>query len=152
SATTEDRIALAEEKVSGLKASLIKAKQKLMDFDSDYEALAQQHEQEIAVITETWKGKTHELNVHLKPIKAGHKAALTALKGAQADKQKAIKAEIKALDFQIPQAEFELKLLSNRGKLTLVLEDAELISMLKERWISAEVAKRLDYQRSEEHT
>ena len=42
-------------------------------------------------------------------------------------------------------AEFELKLLSNRGKLTLVLEDAELIGTLKERWIAAEVAKQLDY-------
>ena len=52
---------------------------------------------------------------------------------------------MKALENQIPEAEFELKLLSNRGKLTLVLEDPELIGTLKERWIAAEVAKRLDY-------
>lgn len=144
-ATDEDRTAVAEEKLSTLKAALVNAKQKLMDFDSDCDALAQQHEQEIAVVTETWKGKKSELSGRLKPIKAAYKAALGALKETQKDKQKAIKAEIKTLEKQIPQAEFELKLLSNRGKMTLVLEDAELIGTLKERWIAAEVAKRLDY-------
>jgi type I restriction enzyme M protein len=145
SATDEDRAALAEEKLSSLKAVLINAKQKLMDFDSDSEALAQQHEQEIAVITKTWKAKKGDLSAHLKRTEAGQKAALAMLKEAQKNKQKAIKAEIKALEKQIPQADFELKLLSNRGKLTLVLEDAELIGTLKERWIAAEVAKQLDY-------
>jgi len=38
-----------------------------------------------------------------------------------------------------------LKLLSQRGKLELVLADDELIGTLKERWIAAEVAKQLDY-------
>jgi type I restriction enzyme M protein len=145
-ATGEDRTAMAEEKLSSLKAALINAKQKLMDFDSDSEALAQQHDQEIAAIAESWKGKKGELSRHLKPIKASYKGGLAALKESQKDKQKAIKAETKALEKQIPQAEFELKLLSNRGKLTLVLEDAELIITLKERWIAAEVAKQLDYR------
>jgi len=36
-------------------------------------------------------------------------------------------------------------LLTNRGKLELVLGDDDLIGTLKERWIAAEVAKRLDY-------
>jgi type I restriction enzyme M protein len=144
-ATDEDRAALAEEKLSGLKAALINAKQKLMDFDSNSEALAQQHEQEIAAITKTWKGKKGEMRAHLKPIQDGYKTALASLKEIQKDKQKAIKTEMKALENQIPEAEFELKLLSNRGKLTLVLEDPELIGTLKERWIAAEVAKRLDY-------
>jgi type I restriction enzyme M protein len=144
-ATEEDLVALAEERLSGLKVSLLNAKQKLIDFDSDAEALAQQNEQEINVVTKTWKGKKSELNAHLKPIKAKFKAAVTALKEAQKDKQKVIKAEIKALERQIPQAEFDLKLLSNRGKLTLILEDPELIGTLKERWIAAEIAKQLDY-------
>jgi type I restriction enzyme M protein len=145
SATEEHDVELAEVKLSNLKAALIIAKQKLMDFDSDYEALAQQQEQEIAAIAKTWKGKKGELNAHLRPIKVTQKATRDALKETQKDKQKTIKAEIKALEKQIPYAEFELKLLSNRGKLTLMLEDAELISTLKERWISTEVAKQLDY-------
>jgi type I restriction enzyme M protein len=145
STSVEDAAAIAEEKLSEIKAALVKAKQKLMDIESDSEALAQKHEQEVAVITNTWKGTKSELNAHLKPIKAKFKVVLAELKGAQKDTQKAIKAEIKSLEKQIPQAEFELRLLSNRGKLTLILEDSELIGTLKERWIAAEVAKRLDY-------
>jgi type I restriction enzyme M protein len=145
SAPDENRAEVVEEKLNRLKAALIKAKQKLMDLDSDSEALAQQHEQEIAVTTETWKGTKGELRVHLKLTKAGHKAALAVLKEAHKDKQKSIRVDIKTLEKQIPPAEFDLKLLSNRGRLTLVLEDDDLIGTLRERWIAAEVAKQLDY-------
>jgi type I restriction enzyme M protein len=136
---------LAEERLSGLKTALINAKQKLMDLDSDLEALAQKHDQEVAAITKTWKGTKGALSAHLKPFKGSFKTALSAVKEAQKGKQKSIKTEIKTLEKQIPQAEIDLKLLSNRGKLTLILEDAELIGTLKERWIAAEAAKQLDY-------
>ncbi|MDR6448360.1 type I restriction enzyme M protein [Paraburkholderia terricola] len=141
----EDRVAAAEEKVSSLKAALLNAKQKLMDLDSDVEALVQQHEQQCIAVVEQWTGKKGELSAHLKPIKADHKAAMAVLKETQKDKQKAIKAEIKALEKQIPPAEIVTKLFSNRGKLELMLADEELIGTLKERWIAAEVAKQLDY-------
>jgi type I restriction enzyme M protein len=144
-ANDEDRIADAEEKLNDLKAALVKTKQNLMDLESNAEALTQQHKQEIAAIAAHWTGKKNKLDAHLKPIKAGHKAALAALKETQKEKQNALKAEIKALEKQIPQAERELKTLSNRGRLELVLVDAELIGTLKERWIAAEVAKQLDY-------
>ena len=45
----------------------------------------------------------------------------------------------------IPQAEYEMKLLTTKGKLKLVLEDDDMIATLKERWTDNEVAKRLDY-------
>jgi type I restriction enzyme M protein len=145
SAVDEDRIAAAEEKLSSLRAALVKAKQISMDLDSDVEALAQKQEQEISAITEHWEGKKSELNAHLKPMKASHKFALAELREAQKDRQKVIKVDIKVFEKQVPQAERELKLLSNRGKLELMLADEELTSTLKERWIAAEVAKRLDY-------
>ncbi len=145
SVADEDRIEAAEEKLSNLKSMLVKAKQKLIDIDSDVEAMAQQHTQEIEAIANQWSGKRNELSAHLKPIKAGQKAALAALKATKKEQQKTIKAEIKVLEKQIPQAEAALKLLSNRGKLELILADADLIGTLKERWIAAEVAKQLDY-------
>jgi type I restriction enzyme M protein len=141
----EDRLTVAKEKLSYLKAALDEAKQQLMNLESDVEALAQQHEQEIAAIADHWAGTKAELNAHLKHIKADHKQELAALKETQKDKQKTLKAEIKALDKHILQAERDLKTLTNRGKLELMLADAELIDTLKERWIAAEVAKRLDY-------
>lgn len=143
--TDEDRAEQAEEQLQNLKAALIKAKQKLMDLDSDLQALEQKDAQKIEVITAKWKLSKAELKAHLKEIKEGQKAALTSKKEVQKSKQKALKDEVKSLEKAIPQAEYELKQLSNRGKMELILADADLIGTLNERWIAAEVAKRLDY-------
>jgi type I restriction enzyme M protein len=141
----EDRVALAEEKLNSLTSAFLKSKQRLMDLDSDTEALAQLHAAEIEVLTRQWIGTKDDLRTYLKNVKEDHKAATKALNGTQKDKQKLIRAEIKALEKQIQKAERDLKMLSNRGKLELILADKELIGTLKERWIAAEVAKKLDY-------
>jgi len=141
----KELISEAEEKRDALKADLIRVKQKLSDLTSDVEALKQQHQMEIEAITQQWKGAKGELQVYLKPIQAEHKAALNRLKEKQKIKQRTYKVEIKQLERKIPEAETAVKLLSNKGRLELVLEDPDLIGTLKERWIAAEAAKRLDY-------
>jgi type I restriction enzyme M protein len=163
----EDRIEQAEEKLEALKSELFYIKQKLLDLASDTEVLVQQQQIELAVtqqqqkseleaILEGWTGKAAELTTYNKPKKAEHKQAIQDIKGEynaklkiSKDRQKAadksLKAEQKRLEKLIPQVERELKLLTLRGKLELVLDDVDLIGTLKERWIAAEVAKRLDY-------
>jgi type I restriction enzyme M protein len=141
----KDLISQEKEKCDALKAELIRVKQKLSDLDSDVEALEQQHHMEIEALTTQWDGGKGDLRVHLKGVKDGHKAVLKVLQDKQKARQKTLKAEIKQLEKEIPLAEYHLKLLSNRGKLELILADADLIGALKERWIAAEVAKRLDY-------
>lgn len=141
----EDRVAQAEDKINSLKGALVTAKQKLMDLESDLEALEQQHEQEIEAIASQWEGTKKELKTHLAPTLATQKAAVTAHKEEQKTQQKSLKAEVKRLEKEIPEAEIELKLLSTRGKLELILADEEAIAALKDHWISAETAKRLDY-------
>lgn len=59
--------------------------------------------------------------------------------------QKELKAEIKQLEKDIPQAEYNKKLLTTKGKLSLILADDYLLQKLSDRFIDAEVAKRLDY-------
>ena len=141
----EDRLTIAEENLNGLKATRVKVQQTLTDLDNDTEALKRQHQEEIAVISEQWSGTKGSLRTHRKVIGEKHKIALKTLREAQKDKRKNFKAEIKALDMQIPQAKRDLKLLTNRGKLGLILADEELIGTLKERWIATEVARRLNY-------
>jgi type I restriction enzyme M protein len=140
-----DQITLAEEKVNELKAALVRAKQRLMDLESDGEALAQKQEQELDALKTHWAGDKGALRVQVKEVQQIYKVDLQKLKEARKEQQKSLKAEIKALGKQIPQAETALKLLSNRGKLSLTLADDDLIGTLKERWIAAEVAKQLDY-------
>lgn len=156
-----DHAAELQEKCDALKAELIRTKQKLLDLDSDSEALAQQ-QTELAILQQQQQAELDTLNTsadktnYLKSQKAGHKQAIAELKAEyslkiktskdqQKARKKALNAELKRLEKLIPQAEYALKLLSLRGKLELVLADADLIGILKERWIAAEVAKRLDY-------
>lgn len=141
----EDRVTAAEEKLESLQAALLRAKQKLIDLDSDVEALAQKQEQELDALKTHWTGDKGALRLQVQEVRQTYKVTMQKLKDARKDQQKALKAEIKVLEKQIPQAETALKLLSNRGKLELMLADDDLIGTLKERWIAAEVAKQLDY-------
>ncbi|MGD9972501.1 MAG: N-6 DNA methylase [Desulfatirhabdiaceae bacterium] len=163
----EERIVQAEEKVDNLRAELIRVKQKLGDLDSDMEALEQQkifelgainkqYENRISETLAAWNGTRTALNVKLKPIRAEQREQVKEVKSEYNEKvkeektrqqarKKALNNELKRLEKEIPNAERDLKLLTHRGKLELILEDADLIGTLKERWIAAEVAKRLDY-------
>lgn len=143
--TQTEQISEAEEMRDALKAELIRVKQKLTDLASNVEALKQQHKMEIDAISQQWESTKRELQIYLKPVKAEHKAALKRLKDKQKIKQWTYKAEIKSLEKAIPEAETAVKLLTNKGKLELLLEDPDLIGTLKERWIAGEASKRLDY-------
>ncbi len=141
----EDRLTAAEEKLSELKATLLWAKQKLMNLESDAQALIQKQEMEVAALIVQWTGDKAALRHQVKDVQNTYKLDVKKLKAGRKDQEKVFKAQIKGLEKQIPQAESALKLLSQRGKLELVLADDELIGTLKERWIAAEVAKQLDY-------
>lgn len=141
----EESATQAEEKLPGLKSALLKAKHKLMDFDNDLEALAHKQTQDLELLMPRGIGEKAAAKVRLKEIKDTHKTTLKDLKEKLKTQQKKFKDEIKRLEKEISYAEYKLKLLSNRGKLELILGDADLIGTLKERWIAAEVAKRLDY-------
>ncbi len=116
-----------------------------MDLESDREALELRKDQEIDAISSSWSGEKGELRSRVKEVRQDYQVSLMALKERHKAAQKPIKAEIKALETRIPQAERDLKQLTNRGRLELILADDDLIGTLKERWISAEVSKQLDY-------
>jgi len=141
----DEQIEKAQEAVASVKNELIGAKQKLADLQSQSEALQMTQTQEIEVITASWKGTKKELKAHLKPITDKHKKALKDLAEANKDTAKKLKSRIKALEKAVPDAEAELKMLTTKGKLQLILEDPDLIAALKERWISEQVAEKLDY-------
>ncbi|HYN77041.1 MAG TPA: hypothetical protein VES73_04520 [Lamprocystis sp. (in: g-proteobacteria)] len=129
----EDPVALAEERLNDLKATLLMAKQRLMDLESDRDALEQQKDQEIDALNASWSGEKAELRSRVKEVSEGYQVSLKALKQRHKAAQKPIKAEIKALETRIPQAERDLKQLTNRGRLELILTDDDLIGTLKER-------------------
>jgi len=141
----ETIIEKATENISLLKNKLISEKRNLENLQSDIEALQEKQEQEIEVISNSWNSTKKELNAELNPIKEEHKFQIKALKSSQKEKEKFIKKNIKVLEKTITDEEFELKKLTNRGKLQLLLEDDNMITALKERWIDGEISKKLNY-------
>lgn len=81
----------------------------------------------------------------IKTIREAYKKRTKDLFQVHKETRRRIKARIKALEMAIPYADRELKLLTNKGKLTLIIEDDDLITKLKNRFIHTEVAKELDY-------
>lgn len=140
-----DLIERATENIASLRRELLIEKRKLEDMESDVEALKTKTQQEIDITSNNWSGTKKELAAVLKPLKEKLKADVKKLKETQKEQIKRVKATIKSLEKAILIAEEELKKLTNRGKLELLLADDEMIGILKERWIDAEVAKQLDY-------
>ena len=143
--TLEDKLEIIEEKISDLKNGLLKAKDKLAGLADDVEAMKLTQKAELEIALENWEGTKKDFNIHIKPVKEQHKVAIKALKDSQKEKAKQLKAEIKNYDKQIPRAEEEKLLLTNKGKLQLLLDNEDSIEKIRNRYIDAEVAKQLDY-------
>jgi type I restriction enzyme M protein len=143
--TLEEKLEAINEKIAELKSNMLKAKTKLAELDDEVEALELTQEQEIQIQKKAWTGTAKEFNQHIKPLKDANKAAVKALKDKQKETAKLLKAEIKGYQNAIPLAEEEKLLLTNKGKLQLLLKNPDSIEKLRNRFIDAEVAKRLDY-------
>lgn len=143
--TDEDPIAQAEERLNEAKSSLVRVKQKLLDAESDIQALEHKHTQELEIIARQYADDKPTQRTELKAARGAHMTALKSLRDRLKTLQKENRPEMTRLEKEITAAERALKLLSNRGKLELIHADPDLIGTLKERWIAAEVARRLDY-------
>ncbi|WP_317310700.1 N-6 DNA methylase [Clostridium thermobutyricum] len=141
----ETKIEKATENISILRNELILEKNKLGNLQLDVEELKEKQKQKIENIKVNWIGTQKELNIELKPMKEEYKLELKALKGSQKEERKNIKAKIKRLEKVISNAEIDIKKLTKRGKLELIIEDDEMLASLKEKWIDSEVSKKLDY-------
>lgn len=143
--TLDDKLEVIDDKISGLKNGLLKAKEKLEGLADEVEGMQLTQKAEIEIASENWEGTKKDFNIDIKPIKEQHKVAVKALKDGQKEKAKQLKAEIKNYDKQIPLAEEEKLLLTNKGKLQLLLDNEDSIEKIRNRYIDAEVAKQLDY-------
>lgn len=112
----EEIICKAQERLDALKAELVAAKQKLSDLDSDLTALEQKKALEIKTLENTWEGNQAALKSCVKDINATYQIDIKVYKTAQKARQKRFKADIKRLETEIPRAQYELKLLTLRGK------------------------------------
>jgi len=143
--TLEEKLEAIDEKIAELKSNELKAKTKLGDLDDEVEALELTQKAELTIAKENWEGTAKKFNEHIKPIKGAQKLAIKVLKDKQKETAKTLKAEIKSYGYIIPLALEEKLVLTNKGKLQLLLQNEDSINKLRNRFIDAEVAKQLDY-------
>lgn len=143
--TLEERLEQIDNTITDLRNNLIKAKHKLEGLTDEVEALEEKQKSELSIAQTSWTGSKTDLSNYLKSIRDEHKKAVKALKDGQKEKAKQLKAEIKSYEKEIPLVEEQKLLLTNKGKLQLLLNNDDCILKLRNRFIDAEVAKRLDY-------
>ena len=143
--TFEEKLEAIDEKIDELKSNELKAKSKLGDLDEEVEALYLTQKAELTIVNENWEGTAREFNEHIKSIKEAQKLAIKVLKEKQKETAKTLKSEIKTYSNAIPLLLEEKLLLTNKGKLQLLLQNEDSINKLRNRFIDAEVAKQLDY-------
>jgi len=141
----EEKIGAVDEKISELKSSLLKVKSKLSGLDDEVEALNNKNKAEEAIAKENRTGTVPEFNKEYKPTKEQNKVKLQELKDTHKEIKKQLKAEIKIYEKIIPLAEEEKLLLTNKGKLQILINSEDSLKKLKNRFVDSEVAKQLDY-------
>lgn len=141
----DERIEMADNKIADLRSQLLKVKTKLDGIQDELEALQEKQKTELQIITEQWQGDKKELTAQLKLAKDEHKKQEKELKDSQKERKKQYNAQITKLAKEIPSAEYERKTMTLKGKLQLVVADDDLLQTLADRFVDAEVAKRLDY-------
>ena len=142
-ATSEERLAELTAQIDGLKTSRNGLTEKLYALENDVEALKEQQKQEISEIREKYSGgeRTQRIN----EAKSAYGTKLRELKDRQKEEVRTIKAELKRIEKVLPDMERDAQMLSNRGRLELMLAESDAIEALRARWIASEAAKRLDY-------
>jgi len=135
-----DLMEQSETKIKMLRAELINSKQLLAGLEDELEALQNKQSSEINLLLEKKIDKEE-----LKNTKEEHKLQIKELKEQHKVKAKNLKNSIKQLESAIPVAEYEKNVLTTRGRLQIILNDEDLLQRLSDRYIDAEVARRLDY-------
>ena len=143
--TLEEKIEEATDRINDLNHQKLQLSSRLQSLIDEEEALVltQKTEMELIDADENLdrKGKQEAK----KSLKEQHKIAFKSMKDAHKETAKAIKSELKFIDKQLPLAEEALLLLTNKGKLQILLNTPESIEKLRSRFIDAQVAQRLDY-------
>jgi len=138
--TPEEQAEVLQEQLDGLRSEMIRVKSRLSGLDDLLEGLFNRQKEEQAIFK-----KEHPDKESIRKMADEHKKEVKVLKEQLKTESKTLKAGLNQLEKEIPQVEYDLKLLTNKGKLQLILEDDELLQKLSDRFTDAEVARRLDY-------
>lgn len=118
---------------------------KLENINLPLDALTEKFNNEKAVIEKENKDDKKQSKLSVKELKDKFKTEEKAVKEKIKNEKKSLTKEIVNYSHMIDNAIYEQKLLTNKGKLQIIIEDADSLNILINRYIDAEVVKELDY-------
>lgn len=143
--TLEEKIEQAEQQVADLKQQKLNVATRLQDLKDKEEALVAKQKSELGVLATDVAKDKKQRSEDKKTMQTEHKAELKTLKDSNKAAEKQLKAELKMLEKQIPVAEEDLLKLTLKGRLQIIRNLPDVMERLRNRYVDAEVAKRLDY-------
>lgn len=133
-----EEIDIANNRATEIKLKLSSLDDELSSFEENFIKEKKELQEKYAADKKARQDKVKEATVEYKSNKQ-------VLKDKIKSEKKSLEKELKLLITSIDRTTYQQKLLTNKGKLQLILEDEEAIIILKNRFVDAEVSKQLDY-------
>ncbi|MBO7561937.1 MAG: N-6 DNA methylase [Bacteroidales bacterium] len=141
----EEKIEQANDNLMRLIKERDRSYEQLQELYGIVNALVQEQQNHLAdLIADSTKNRQQRAAAK-KDMQNEYKSKLKALKEHHKPIEKQIKADLKRFEKEIPLADYELKKLTIKGRLQIIKDTPDIIERLRNRFIDAEVAQKLDY-------
>lgn len=137
----EERISDLEDKIEQLKSTKINLNSELQEMQTAEEVMKEKQAKELEIA----KSDESTDNEALKKMKEDQKKTLKELQASNKERTKAIKKEIGTIETEIIINECNLKTLTLKGRLAIMMDDEYVIERLADRYIDSQLSIRLDY-------
>lgn len=141
----EEKHNVLSNEIDSIKSKIVTLKDNLSTINYELDALKEKHSSEQVAINETYAEDKQLKKAELKKLNESFKVLEKEIKVRIKERKKSYEKELKIFNVTLERSSYQLKLLTNKGKLQLILEDEEAISILKNRFVDSEVSKKLDY-------
>lgn len=131
--------------IETMQSKVVTLKVKLGAINDEMEAIEEKYRIEQTAIKETYADSKEKRKQEIKELNESYKLTKSTLKASIKEKRKTYEKDLKILNITLERSIYQLKLLTNKGKLELILDDEDAISTLNNRFVDAEVSKKLDY-------
>lgn len=142
----ETQYQMYNDDINSGKEQILHIKQKLIDLGQEIDIIDEKYKLEKKAIEETYKDNKVEKKKAMEVVMDLYKEDKKRIRDEIKQKRKKLTKDLKVLEKSLEREMYQQKLLTNKGKLQLILDDEDSITTLKERFVDIEVSKKLDYQ------
>lgn len=142
---TESLYQKLSEEIDNSNKRAIEIKLKLASLDNELKSFEENFVKEKLKIQETYANDKKLKQDKVREATVIYRADRQKLKEKIKEEKKSLDKELQLLLKTIEKTTYQQKLLTNKGKLQLILEDEDAITTLNNRFVDAEVSKQLDY-------